>query len=82
MNREVEELEARNNAKKDHAFDRWMNEPITRMTLSMIPAGEHPGALRVLLRTAFDLGFGVGVAEILNDVLERVLKDKANRRDQ
>lgn len=77
---EAKALEARNDAKKDQAFDIWMRDPLTRMALSMVPGGEHPEALRMLLRSAFDRGFGVGVGEILGDVLERIIAGKKDER--
>jgi hypothetical protein len=77
---EVKALEAQNEAKKNQTFEAWMSEPMTRMALSMIPAGEHPDTLRVLLRTAFDRGFAVGVGEILTDVLGKILRRKEGER--
>jgi len=77
---EAKALEARNNGKKDEAFDVWMSDPLTRMALSMIPGGEHPEALRMLLRSAFDRGFAVGAGEILGDLLGRILSKEDRRR--
>lgn len=62
------------------AFDKWLSNPMTRMGVSMIPAGDKDDALRLLLRSAFDAGTEAGsgstAGEFLNVILDGMLKDK------
>lgn len=71
------EFEARTNGKRREAFDRWMDEPLTRMTVSMIPSSDrHRDALITLLRSAFETGFNCGGAAFAIDVLDSVLRPR------
>lgn len=61
----------------DKRFQEWLAEPMTRMGLSMIPAGEKEDALRLLLRAAFDAGRGMGQGAVMVEMLEAlILRDK------
>lgn len=64
----------------DSAFDKWLSDPMTRMGISAIPAGERDDALRLLLRSAFNAGVESGAGntagEFLTAILDGILKDK------
>ena len=47
----------------DQSFAAWLDEPMTRLGMSLIPGGTHQDALKMLLRSAFDAGVGTGSAE-------------------
>lgn len=76
MNIDIQEHERKSSIKKKAAFDRWLTEPMVRMGMSMIPAGEHPDGLRMLLESAFEAGFHVGASDVLGGMLESMLKQR------
>lgn len=72
----TEQARLRMDADKSSAFDRWLNEPLVRMSISMIPAGEHKDAFQMLLRSAFDAGHGAGQGAMAGAFLESMLSAK------
>lgn len=74
MDAEMEVQERKNEARSKAEFDKWLDEPMVRLGLSMIPAGENADALRMLLRSAFDAGVKVGSGNMAMSFLEAVLK--------
>jgi hypothetical protein len=80
MNTRAEEVRARMDSDKSSAFDRWMSEPLVRMSINMIPASEHKDALQMLLRSAFDAGHGAGQGAMAGTFLKAMMaKDKPPR---
>ncbi len=71
----------RETTEKNAAFEKWMSDPLVRMSLSMIPAGEHQDALQVLLRSAFDAGHAAGGGAMAGTFLEAILS-KDMKRDR
>lgn len=71
---EMRAREARSENKKKDRFAKWLDEPMTRMGLSFIPAGEHQDGLRLLLQSAFDAGFNCGAGDAMSDVVEHLIK--------
>lgn len=69
-------IERKSAANKKAAFDKWLDEPMVRMGLSMIPAGEHQDTLRMLLQSAFDAGHTSGGGSMLGSFLEAMLTKK------
>lgn len=67
-------------ARKDKSFTEFMEKAETKMILSLVPAGDHPDAVKTLLRAAFDSGSNHGAGDLLGDVLGAMLK--APRRDE
>lgn len=76
MNMDIEARERKSAIKKKAGFDRWLDDPMVRMGMSMIPSGERADGLRMLLQSAFEAGYGVGCGDILGDMLEGMLKRK------
>lgn len=64
------------------AFDKWMNEPLVRMSISTIPAGEHKDALQMLLRSAFDAGHSSGQGVMAGEFLQAILMGERKRTDR
>jgi hypothetical protein len=78
MNTQDESRLQRLKATNDEAFNRWLAEPLTRMGLSMVPAGDKDDTLRLLLRSAFDAGVGCGqggfAVEMLTSMMNKEQK--------
>ena len=70
------ELDRRAEIQKKESFAKWMDEPMVRMGLSMVPMGDHEDALKMLLQSAFIAGFGAGSGSMLASVVEGLLKSK------
>jgi hypothetical protein len=78
VTQEETQREAEHRANQDRAFNRFLSDPMTRMGMSMIPPGEHPDALKLLLRSAFDAGAGAGVSSMMIGLMGAMIK----RRDE
>ncbi len=65
--------EQKTTARKKAGFDKWRDEPMVRMGISMIPAGDRQDALLMLLQSAFDAGFSNGSSDILGHLIEGIL---------
>jgi hypothetical protein len=61
---------------KDGAFAEFIAQPMTRLGMSQIPPGDHQDTLRLLLRAAFDHGFGNGQADVLGDMVKHMIKHR------
>lgn len=68
--------ERKSDEAKKTMFAKWLDEPMVRMGLSTIPAGDRADALRLLLQSAFDAGFQAGSGNILGNFLEAMLSRK------
>lgn len=74
------ERDARAKESVDKAFASWLAQPMVRMGLSMVPAGENKDALQMLLRSAFDAGVNCGQGQIAVEMLEAIFtKDRDQR---
>jgi hypothetical protein len=74
--RDTREREARERAQDEESFKSFLEHPMTKLSLGMIPAAENPDVMRLLLRAAFDAGKGRGSAVIMGVVMEGLLKDR------
>lgn len=70
---DTEATEQKSAARKKAGFNKWRDEPMVRIGISMIPAGEHQDTLIMLLQSAFDSGFGTGSSDILGHMIEGML---------
>jgi hypothetical protein len=63
-------------ARKDVAehFEEWLDSPLVRLTISTIPAGDNKDALKALLRSAFESGFGFGAVKVVTKIAEMMPK--------
>jgi hypothetical protein len=68
-----DEFEVKSSAEKQISFNRWMNEPMVRAMLSMLPPSEH---LEVVLRSSFESGFSSGSVNAIISVLEHTVSKK------
>lgn len=62
--------------RKRRAFQRFMDEPMTKLAISMLPEPDNKDILPNLLRSAFDVGHGAGAGEIAVAMLTAVLESK------
>ena len=63
-------------------FGKFMEAPMTKVGLSLIPPTEKaPEALEMLLRSAFDAGVASGMGGVIGSLLKAMTKDRppANR---
>lgn len=74
-----EDRKVREASEKSAAFDKWMNEPLVRMSISTIPAGEHKDALQMVLRSAFEAGFTTGQGTMAGQFLEAIIMSDRKR---
>lgn len=63
-------------AARDAAWQGFMAQPMTRLAMSLVPAGDHRDALPLVLRAAFDAGFYSGEAAFGLEVLTKFLDRK------
>jgi hypothetical protein len=62
----------------NEGFANWFAKPETRLILSSVPSGGE--ALEVLLRSAYNAGFGSGGADIMISVMESMAKNNREPR--
>lgn len=70
------EVEKRSAIGKRDGFAKFLDDPMIRMGMSMIPAGDKQEALKMLLQSAFNSGFDHGSAMVAVSMVELLLKDK------
>lgn len=61
-------------AQAEKGFNAFMENPMTKLVLSLIPAAENPDAVKTLLRQAFESGINTGECVILESFLKHVIK--------
>lgn len=62
-------------ASRKAAFQRFMDQPVTRMMVSMVPpTPNNPELLETLLEATFERGFGVGTAEVSLMLIGRMVE--------
>lgn len=71
----ADELDIRRKQMSDANFDNLLQQPMFKLGLNMLAPSETPDLVRNLLRTAFDAGVGTGEANIMIEVLKKVMKD-------
>lgn len=76
MPQTAEQREARTQAVKRNAFERFLEQPMVTLALASIPPTDPPETLRTLLQAAFDAGFGSGQGDIIMDVVMMVVEGK------
>ncbi len=74
------ERQRKSEIKRKNSFEKWLDEPMVRMGMSMIPAGEKQDALKALLQSAFNSGFESGCGDVVSELLEGWLKHKDQPR--
>lgn len=57
----------------DEGFNEFMERPMTKLVLSMIPAAENPDAVKTLLREVFAAGEEVGEGVIIRGFVEHLV---------
>ena len=71
-------------SQKKEAFARFMDQPSTRMMVSMIPPGEKQEVMGTLLQETFNAGWGGGAGNTAGSFLDAILKgmDKKKSGEQ
>lgn len=72
------EREAKEVQKRREGFSKWLEQPATKMMMSMIPPGEHPDAMKTLLQSTYEQGWSNGSGACTGDFLEAILKGMDN----
>lgn len=67
------EMEAKSDHAKKEGFRRWMQEPMTRALVSMIPPCEQ---LEIILQAAYESGFQAGSDATAVSFLEAMMKSR------
>lgn len=71
--------DAERKAAADRNFAAFMAAPTTKLAFSLIPGGETPEALQLLVRAAFDAGFTTGAGIVVGEMMEAVLGNELRR---
>jgi hypothetical protein len=71
-----EEMMKRTKEAQRSGFNRWMNEPMTRAMISMMPPSEH---LEMLLKAAFECGFGSGSIDTVINIMENMMEKRGGK---
>lgn len=58
------------------SFAEWLTQSETRLLMSLIPQGDNPDALQVLLQTAFNRGYHSGEGFVMIELLTKMMSDK------
>lgn len=74
------EMEARDKVAKRDGFAKWMDQPATRMMVSMIPASEKQEVLETLLQEAFNAGYQSGGSQMVGSVFKAVFNGMEKNR--
>ena len=61
-------------------FESFMKNSTNRLLMSMIPPGEKPEILEVMLRSAYNAGWGGGEAMTLVEVMQQLRSEKKETR--
>lgn len=80
MQDQIDASQRKTETRKKAAFDKWLNEPMVRMGMSMIPAGDREDALRMLLQSAFEAGCCCGAGDVTSQMVESILTRKPDDR--
>lgn len=79
MEEQIATREAKTIKQRKDAFARFMDQPATRMMVSMIPAGEKQEVLETLLQETFNYGFNCGSGNAMGEVVEALFKNMDKR---
>lgn len=67
------EFEAEQKLLRKEGYSLFMDQPATRMMLSMIPPGEKQDVLETLLQETYNSGFSCGSATALISVMDSMI---------
>ncbi|HZV20969.1 MAG TPA: hypothetical protein VE986_05415 [Hyphomicrobiales bacterium] len=69
------EIEKNGRDRAKQQFEIWLEQPLSRLCISMIPANkEYPETLVELLRSAFCTGFDAGMAHSMIEIIAQLAK--------
>lgn len=72
-----EEINQKSALAKKVGFKQFMDNPTTRAMLSMVPPMENRDILDALFQSCFEQGYNAGVASVLIDVIESIIKKES-----
>lgn len=70
------EIDKRSAAGKKDGFIKFLDDPMVRMGISMIPEGDGRDTLKMLLQSAFNCGYDHGAAMVAVSMVEMFMKDR------
>ena len=79
-NKDVSKRQERSTARKGESFEKFLESPMAKLALSMIPSTNPPEVLRQLLQSAHDQGFGAGAGDVAMDMIESLFKNDRSGR--
>jgi hypothetical protein len=59
---------------KKKRFSDWLDQPLAKAMISMIPEGPVPDHVKLILQAAYEAGFDSGYASMAVEILTRVPK--------
>ena len=74
-----EDKVALRDAAKNESFARFLEDPMTKLAVSMIPPADNPDVFKMLLQSAFEAGYSHGSGSVLSSFLEVMLKKDEKR---
>ena len=74
----TKESEARLAEARVKGFEKFMEDPTTKLTLSLLPTGDHPDAVQTLVKSAFEAGHSNGQGTMLVEMLLTMFKKEPN----
>ena len=79
MNQEAQRLERESENKKKDGFQKFLQEPLTKLSIAQIPGDEHQEILRALLESCYNSGFASGQADVGVALISLMLKDSKDK---
>ena len=76
MQMNVDSIAQKTREMKDQGFGSFLNQPATRLLLSMIPPAENPDVLQTLLKECFESGHDNGSMTVIMTMVEKIFKEK------
>lgn len=71
----AEQIEEKSRLHKRNGFAKWLEQPMTRALVSMIPASEGKDVVQTVLQAAWESGYDTGVGVGMLMVIESIMKE-------
>jgi hypothetical protein len=68
-----EEIALKIEMHRKHGFAEWLDQPLLKAMVSMIPPGPDQDHVRLVLQAAYDAGFQAGGCSVMLRMVETVL---------
>jgi hypothetical protein len=74
---DTDAIERKSIARRKAGFEKWLNDPMVIMCISMVSGRE---TLRMLLQSAFESGFSYGGSDMMSIMVDALLTKPAAQR--